>query len=126
MACSQNMADHVHEESNSEISNIPATYLRYSTINEISMKLCIAGTIANWKNVACKLGFSNEEINGKYANYDGCDPAENMLNDWAIKRGGKISQLVDVFKSLQLNACLEDLFKDQGQYRREKRKFRFF
>lgn len=115
MACVEDMADHVHDPSNHEFSNIPATYLRYTTINKIAMKLCIAGTISNWKKVACELGFSNEEINGKYANYDGCDPAENMLNDWAIKRGGKIPQLVKVFKSFELNACLEDLYNDPGQ-----------
>lgn len=97
-----------------QIPNIPATNLRYGTINTLSQELCIQDTLTNWKHVADKLGFTNGEINGHFANFDGCAPAENMLNEWVFKRSGKIPELVKVFKSLQLKSCLEELFKDEG------------
>lgn len=87
----------------------------FQTLKKICLMLNRQDTVANWKDVAGGLGFTNEQIFGHFALKS--DPAEAVLREWMMERRGEIGTLIVVFQENQLLACLEELQRAIDEYK---------
>ena len=64
-------------------------------------------TLANWKDLAGNLEFTNDEIFGHFARQS--SPAESVLTEWMISRKGELGELIRSFEENEMYACLDEL-----------------